>query len=150
MATAYPNFEAPRTHTTASEPTKDLLSEFFAQGQTLIRAELKLAKAELRDEGKRAAVAGGMFAAAGGMALIASLTLTAFAILALATFLPAWFAALLVTLGLAAGAVIIGRAAKAKWDLLKGPEQTLKALKEDGEWARQTLIAAKSQLRAHA
>ena len=34
--------------------------------------------------------------------------------------------------------------------LLTGPEQTLKALKEDSEWARQTLIAAKSQLRAQA
>jgi hypothetical protein len=147
---AYPDFEAPRTQTTASEPTKDLIGEFFAQGQTLIRAELKLAKAELREEGKRAGVAGGMFAAAAGMALVAALTLTTFAILLLATFLPAWFAALLVTIGLGAGAVIVAKAAKKKWDLVRGPEQTLNALKEDSEWARQTMTAAKSQLRARA
>lgn len=150
MATAYPNFEAPRTHTVASEPTKDLISEFFDQGQTLIRAELQLAKAELRDEGKRAGKAAGMFAAAGGLALVAGLTFTTFAILALATFMPAWLAALVVTITFVAGAVILGKLAKEKWDLVRGPEQTLKAIKEDGEWAKKTLLAAKSQLRAHA
>lgn len=133
-----------------AEPTTELLSEFLEQGQRLLRQEMLLAKEELRAEGKAAARAGGMFGAAAGMAAVAALALTATVILLLSTFLPAWFAALLVTAALGAGAVIVAKAAKTKWDLVKGPQRTIQTMKEDGEWLRQTLNAAKLQLRARA
>ncbi|MGN6334101.1 MAG: phage holin family protein [Motilibacteraceae bacterium] len=43
---------------------------------TLVRSEIELAKAELRDDVKRAGVGGGMFGAAGYLALLASIVLT--------------------------------------------------------------------------
>lgn len=150
MATVFEGYEGGLGEPTSAKPTKDLIGDFFTEGQRLLRAELQLAKAELREEGQRAGKAAGMFGAAAGMAIVAGLMLTATITLLLATFLPAWFAALLVTLGIGAGALILAKTGKAKWDLVRGPEKTMQALKEDGEWARQTLIAAKSQLRAHA
>jgi len=67
------------------------------------------AKADLREKGKAAGLAGGMFGGAGLVALYGVGALTAAAILALATALDGWLAALIVGLGVALfGVPILG------------------------------------------
>jgi hypothetical protein len=79
----------------------------------IVRAELALARAELREEAMRAGAAGGMFASAGYLGYLASITgvLTVGFLLA-AIGLPLWASFAVVTLGLillAAGLVFWGR-----------------------------------------
>jgi Putative Actinobacterial Holin-X, holin superfamily III len=79
----------------------------------IVRAELALAKAELREDVKNGAMAGGMFGAAGYLGLLASITAVITVGYALTeTGLPAWAAFLIVTVGLlliAGLLVLIGR-----------------------------------------
>jgi hypothetical protein len=79
----------------------------------IVRAELALAKAELREDVKNGAMAGGLFGAAGYLGLLASITAVITVGYALTeTGLPAWAAFLIVTVGLlliAGLLVLIGR-----------------------------------------
>ena len=96
-----------------SEPsTKELVRELAEQTSTLVRQELALAQVELKEKGKRAGVGGGLFGTAGLLALYGLGVLIATAILALATAVDAWLAALIVAVVLfaAAGvAALIGK-----------------------------------------
>src|SRR4051794_41911514 len=85
-------------------PLPDLMRDLSQQSTELIRQEIELAKAELRAKGKSAGVGAGMFGAAGLIALFGVGALTACLILALATAVDGWLAALIVAGGdLAAG-----------------------------------------------
>jgi uncharacterized membrane protein YqjE len=96
-----------------SEPsTKELVRELAEQTSTLVRQELALAQVELKEKGKRAGIGGGLFGTAGLLALYGLGVLIATAILALATAVDAWLAALIVAVVLfvAAGiAALIGK-----------------------------------------
>ncbi len=110
----------------------ELFGDLAGQTGTLVREEVALAKAELTrtatQAGKDVAVlvVGGAVAYAGLLALLAALTL------ALATFLPAWVAALIVGLVVVgAGAALLqrGRAALSRLDV--APRQTMATLAAD-------------------
>src|SRR4051794_41802898 len=77
-------------------PLPDLMRDLSQQSTELIRQEIELAKAELRAKGKSAGVGAGMFGAAGLIALFGVGALTACLVLALATVMDAWLAALIV------------------------------------------------------
>ena len=81
-------------------PTSELLKQLSDQSTTLVRQEIELAKLEVREKGKKAGLGAGMFGGAGLFGLYAVGALTATIILALATFLPGWVAALIVTVDL--------------------------------------------------
>src|SRR5215210_5295265 len=84
-------------HTEARErPTAELLKEFSDQATTLLRKEIALAKVEVVEKGKTAAVGAGMFGGTGVFGFYAFGALTACAILALATAVASWLAALIV------------------------------------------------------
>src|SRR3954465_12445675 len=78
-------------------PTSELLKQLSDQSTTLVRQEIELAKLEFREKGKKAGQGAGMFGGAGLFGLHAGGALAAAIILALATFLPGWVAALIVT-----------------------------------------------------
>lgn len=84
---------------------------------------------------------GGGFVAA----LAAAGGLTAAAILALATFLPGWLAALVV--GVVLAAVAFGLAQRGKERVADAgppvPEQTIETVKEDVEWAKTRATSAR-------
>lgn len=131
-------------------PAGTLVSELLEEGRHLVRAEVRLAKAELRDEAKKLGRGAGL--AAGGAVLLGlgGLTLAAFLVLALATVMPAWGAALLVAVlfigaGAALGSVGLGRLKQ-----VHGPKSTIQTLQEDSQWANKTMHAVKSQPRVHA
>jgi len=82
----------------------ELVQRLATQTQTLVRQELQLAQAEMRQKGRRAGLGVGMFGGSGLVALLGLGALVAAAILALATAVAPWLAALIVAVVLFATA----------------------------------------------
>lgn len=111
----------------------ELVKQLSAQTSALVRQEIELAKAELSEKGKKAAIGGGMFGAAGVLALYAVGALVAGAILALATAVAGWLAAVIVGVVLAAVAGVFALVGKGKVKQAGPPvpEQAVSSMKED-------------------
>src|SRR3954452_25233083 len=92
--------------------TKELVQELTTEVSTLVRKELALAQVELKEKGKRAGIGGGLFGAAGLLGFLGLSTLIACAVLALATAVDAWLAALIVAVVLFAGAGVVALVGK--------------------------------------
>ena len=131
-------------------PLGAVVSEFLDQGKQLLRAELTLARTELRAEAKKATAGSGLLAAGGVVLLLGAMALVAFLVIALDYALPLWAAALIVTvLLLAVGAGVASAGAK-RLKTLHAPTKTIQTLKEDSQWASTTMRSAKSQMHGHA
>jgi uncharacterized caspase-like protein len=119
----------------------ELVHDLSQQTSQLVREELALAKAEMREKGKHAGLGLGLFSGAGLLAFFGGAALIATAILALALALPAWLAALVVTLVLfaAAGvAALVGRKHVQQATPAK-PEQTIGNLPRDVQAVKQPI-----------
>jgi uncharacterized membrane protein YqjE len=117
-----------------SDPTLGaLVHDMTQQMSTLVRDEMRLAQAEMTQKGKRAGVGIGMFGGAGLVALYGVGTLLATVILALALVLPAWLAALIVTIVLFAVAGVLALQGKKNVSQATPakPEEAIEGLKED-------------------
>jgi Putative Actinobacterial Holin-X, holin superfamily III len=125
--------------------TAELLRQLSQQTGDLVRHEMELAKAELRAKAKAAGLGGGIFGGAGLLALYAVGTLTACAILVLATLVDAWLAALIVGAGYAALAGVLALIGRKKVEQATPPvpEQAIESSKEDVEWTKQRARAAR-------
>lgn len=114
-------------------PIGDLVSKATAQTSRLIREEMQLARIEMQEKVKHAGIGVGMFGAAGIVALFGVGALVAMAILALATAMDAWLAALVVAVGLLAVAGAMALAGKKQ--LAEGtppvPEQAIDSVHQD-------------------
>ena len=119
-------------------PTSELLRQLSDQTTALVRQEIELAKVEFREKGKKAGMGAGMFGGAGVLGLYAVGALTATIILALATFLAAWVAALIVTVVYAAIAGVLALRGKSevKEATPPVPEQAVETTKEDVRWVK--------------
>jgi hypothetical protein len=116
------------------EPTLGaLVHDLSQQIPDLIRSELRLAQAEVAEKGRRAGLGIGMFSAAGLLAFCGVAGLLTTAILALDLVMPAWLAALLVTLVLFAAAGAVAFAGKKQVDQATPamPERAVEGVKED-------------------
>ena len=124
----------------------ELLKQLANEMTTLMRQELELAKAEMREKAGKAGPGFGMWGAAGAMALLALGALTAFLILALDGAMPNWLAALIVALVYATIAGLLYLRGKRKVDEAGSPvpEQTIDTLKEDVQWAKHPTTSAKT------
>ena len=120
------------------QPIAQLLKQLAHETSTLVRQELELAKAEMREKGKKAGPGLGMIGGAGIVALLAAGSLTAFLILALDGLMPNWVAALIVTAVYTAAAAVLYLRGKQRVDRAgsPAPRQTIETLKEDVEWAK--------------
>ena len=117
----------------------DLVKQLTEQTKTLARQEIELAKAELTEKGKKAGLGAGMFGAAGLLGVFAFAVLTACLVLALATVIAPWLAALVVAVlygVIAAGLALIGRQ-ELREATPPVPEQTVDSVKEDVRWTKQ-------------
>jgi uncharacterized membrane protein YqjE len=136
-------------HTTGADqrdrPTSELLKQLSDQTTTLVRQEIELAKLELREKGKKAGTGAGMFGGAGLFGLYAVGALTATIILALATLLPAWVAALIVTViyGAIAGILALRGRSQVKEAAPPVPEQAVDTTKEDVRWVKSRARSAR-------
>ena len=118
---------------TEETSTKELVRELSEQTTTLIRKELALAQLELKEKGKRAGIGGGLFGTAGVLALYGLGALIATAILALATAIDAWLAALIVAVVLFAAAGVAALVGKKQIEQATppAPEQAIASTKRD-------------------
>ena len=126
------------TNDVRERPTSELLKQLSDQTTTLVRQEIELAKLEFREKGKKAGMGAGMFGGAGVFGLYAMGALTATIVLALATFLPAWLAALIVTVIYAAiaGVLALRGRSQVKEAAPLVPEQAVDTTKEDVRWVK--------------
>jgi uncharacterized membrane protein YqjE len=134
-----------RQETLHEQPIGELLKQLASETTTLVRQELELAKAEMREKAGKAGPGFGMIGAAGGVALLALGALTAFFVLALDGALPNWLAALLVAIVYGAVAAVLYMRGKQKVDDAgsPAPRQTIETLKEDVAWAKHPTTSAK-------
>jgi membrane protein len=127
------------------QPLPDLLRQLSEQTTTLMRQELELAKAEMRQKGKLAGIGAGAFGAAGLFGLFAFGALTACFVLALATLVEPWLAALIVTVVYAAVAGVLALTGKSTIDQATPPtpERAVDSTREDLEWTKQRARTAR-------
>jgi uncharacterized membrane protein YqjE len=122
----------------ASGSIAELLQGIVSNVQGIIRSEVRLAKAEVREEATVAGKAAGMLAAGAVLGLYAvGLLLLTFVYL-LNGPLSDWLAALIV---FAVVALVAGVLVKVGLDRIKHvspkPEQTIDSIKEDVQWVKQ-------------
>ena len=127
-------------------PVAELLKQLANETTTLVRQELDLAKAEMREKAGKVGAGAGMWGTAGAAALLALGALTAFLILALDGVMPSWLAALIVGIAYAAIAGVLYLRGKQRVEEAGSPvpEQTVETLKEDMQWAKHPTTSAKT------
>jgi MFS family permease len=138
MATSQRGAETDSRRVTDEATVAELVKRLSEQTSKLARQEIELAKAELGEKGKRAGQGAGMFGSAGMLGLYAVGALTAAAILALATAMAGWLAALIVGVvyGAIAGVLALTGKSKVKEATPPIPEQATESVKEDVRWAK--------------
>ncbi|WP_051221947.1 phage holin family protein [Conexibacter woesei] len=131
--------------TTRQRPTGELVKDLSAQVSTLVRQELELAKVELTEKGKQAGIGAGMFGGAGLFALYGVGALVTCAIIALATAVAPWLAALIVAVVLFAVAGVLALVGKSrtKRAVPPVPEQTVETIKEDVRYTKEHVAEAR-------
>lgn len=115
----------------------DLFSELAEETSTLVRQEVALAQTELTEKATRVGKNVGFLVVGGAVGYAALLALLAAVVIGLAAFIPAWLAALIVSIGVGAAAyMLISPALEAlkKTDLT--PRETVRSLKEDAQWLK--------------
>ncbi|MGK5693813.1 phage holin family protein [Streptomyces sp. URMC 128] len=133
---------SPRTPQSRGQDGQDssvgeLLSTVTSDVQQLLRQEVELAKAEVRQEATKAGKAAGMYGGAGFAGYMVAVLLTLAAMFALGNVMDLGWAALIVTaLWAVIGAVLYRRGRERMRTVSPKPEQTLETLKEDAQWAR--------------
>jgi uncharacterized membrane protein YqjE len=115
----------------------DLVKELSQETSELVRQELALARAELREQGKRAGTGAGMLGGAGVAGLLTLGSLTAMVIALLDTTMATWVAALIVTVvwAVVAGVLALQGRNKIKEATPPAP-RTVDTVKEDVRWAK--------------
>jgi uncharacterized membrane protein YqjE len=121
----------------ADRSIASVLSDIVGNVQQIVRAEVRLARAEVREEAAKAkrglmllgaGAVGFMFA--GGFLLLAL-------VYALATVWPAWAAALVVAFGAAAvGGMIVTAGVSNLKSISLAPPRTVSTIQENIEWAK--------------
>jgi uncharacterized membrane protein YqjE len=125
------------TATTRTVP--ELLQSIVGNVAEITRSELRLAKAELKEEGAKAKAPATMAVVGGVFALYAFGFLLVAGAIGLSMVMAWWMATLLVGVVLAIVAVILVSTASKQFKALNPPERTAQTLKENVEWAKQQI-----------
>lgn len=115
----------------------ELVGDISADFTRLMRDEVALAKAELREEAAQVGKAGSLYAIAGFAGYMTAVLLTLTAVFALGNVMNLAWAALIVTgvwAVIAAVGFLLGR--KRMRGFSPVPQQTVETLKEDARWLR--------------
>jgi hypothetical protein len=135
-----PRVDGPRPVRDAPSPETEigaLLGELSAEARLLVRQEIELARAEIKESAQHATGAGAGLGAAALVGYLALAILSVSAALGLAEVLAGWLAFLIVggaLLAVAAIAFAVGR--KNLEALSPMPRKTIETLKEDITWLR--------------
>ena len=123
-----------KTH--ESRGIADLMADTRTLTERLVKLEIERARAGFQKAAARAASGAGLLGAGAVFALIAVGTLTAAAVLGLATAMPAWAASLIVAavaLVLAALLILLG-SARVRSATATAPDEVVTPIKEDARW----------------
>lgn len=116
----------------------DLLQGIIGNVQGIIRSEVRLAKAEVKEEATSAGNAAGLLAVGAVLGLYAVGLLLLTCVYALNGPLPDWAAALIVFAVVAAGAAVLVMLGLERIKHVNPkPEQTIDSIKEDVQWVKQ-------------
>ncbi|OEU96738.1 phage holin family protein [Streptomyces oceani] len=117
----------------------ELVAQASEQLTTVVRSELQLAQAEMKEKGKRAGLGGGMFGGAALAGLLALQALVAAAIAAVTLVLPVWAAALVVfgALLLIAGVLALVGKKEIKQATPATPQETIGSVRADMDAIRE-------------
>jgi uncharacterized membrane protein YqjE len=129
----------------------DLFRRLTSDTTELLRAEVELAKAEIRETGSRLAKDMAAIATAGALAFVGTLALTAFLIIAIGNALGGryWLSSLLVgVIAAGAGYVMLQGALRDIREQSLKPEQTIASMRENAQWAREEAREVKRELTA--
>jgi uncharacterized membrane protein YqjE len=115
----------------------ELVKDLASQTSTLVRQEIKLAKAEVTEQGKTAGRGAGYYAGAAVAALLMLGALTALIIVALDSALALWLAILIVTVLWGIVAAVLAQMGRKELRAATPPApQTVETVKEDIQWAK--------------
>ncbi|WP_188187696.1 phage holin family protein [Nonomuraea sp. SYSU D8015] len=119
--------------------THKLVNDLSDQVSRLVKDELRLARMELTEKGKRAGFGAGLFGAAGTVAFLGGAALVAAVILLLALVMPGWAAAAIVAGALFIVAAVLGMIGKnqVKRATPPVPEETIASVKADIDMVRE-------------
>lgn len=122
----------------------DIVTDVIKDLQDIVRGEVQLAKAELKEDASKIGKALGMIGAGVFFGLVAFIFLMLGVTYVINQWLEMWLSALIVGVALAIVAAIIGMAGKS--ELSKAslkPDDTIESLKEDKQWANQQIKSVK-------
>lgn len=115
----------------------DIVKSIIGNVQEIIRAEVRLAKAEIREEGSRAAGAGRNLAIAGVTGLFAALFVLNAVMFGLTAWMPLWASAGLIGIVLGVVAFVLFGKGQAEWKQFSPkPEKTVESVKENVAWIK--------------
>jgi hypothetical protein len=111
----------------------ELIKQASDQISQLVRQEMRLAQAEMKQKGKRFGLGGGLFGGAGLVAFLGLQALVATAVIALDLVWPLWLSALVVMVVLFAVAGVLALAGKQqiKQGTPPAPQQAVDNVKAD-------------------
>ena len=123
-----------------NKPLGDLFGDLAAEMSNLVRQEVALARVEISQKAKYAGRNIGYLVVGGAVAYAALLAVLAALIMLLDKVMPAWGAALLVGVVVAAiGWLLVGKAMSALQQMEVMPRETVETLKEDAAWMKQQI-----------
>jgi hypothetical protein len=119
-------------------PVSAVLHDILRDVQEMLRAEIRLATVEIRDDVTRA-VSSGVWLAAGTAGVVSGWMFLLWTLAyALSTTMPMWAATLVVAVGVGAlGATLIMLGIRRIRKIQAGPERTVESVKETLEWIKQ-------------
>lgn len=118
----------------------DVLQDIVRNIQEIVRSEVRLAKAEISEEARKAKPAGVSIAAGAVLGLCAIVFGLLAAVYGLSTVMPNWAAALAVSMASGVVAALSTRAGLRQLTRIDPtPDKTIRSLKENLEWSKQQL-----------
>ena len=127
-----------RTSVSDGRSTGDLVGQLSGQVSRLVRAEMRLAQAEMTQKAKHGGIGAGLFGTGGVLALFGFGAAVTAGIAALALVLPVWASALIVAGGLFAAAGMAALVGKQQVSQASPkPERTVENLRRDVEAAKE-------------
>lgn len=129
---------AERQHVEDGRSFGEVVGDLLGNAQEVMRGEIRLAKAEIREEISTATKAGAMLAAGVVFGLYAFGMLLFTIVWALDTFLDLWLSALIVTAVMAVVAGILVLVGRSRLQQVQPkPDETIDSMKENVEWIKQ-------------
>lgn len=117
--------------------TGELISEITSDFSRLVRQEIELAKAEIKQEATKAGKAGGMLGGAGFAGYMVLLVGSFAAVFGIAHLIGLAWAAFAITVGWAIVAAVLAVVGRRRMrEVSPKPEQTIETLEEDAQWLR--------------